>query len=170
MPTTRIILITNVNCFLSESRSRWTIPKYTVNIVIDFIDMMMNGFFSNRPMELVLLQIIFVALHEMLVHRCRCLVFKIFVHLPTKKKIGNHWPTWMTIWALLWTLEVPRLAHLHPTAICDLWFVNYDVFGERSQVANEIEIGATVPKVVHVTKANHPDELSVDTGLLFHCD
>ena len=58
--------------------------------------------------------------------------------------------------------------YLHPSTIGDFRFVDLDFFGERTQVAYEVEIGTTVAEIVHVAKADHPDKLSVHTRLFFH--
>ena len=47
-------------------------------------------------------------------------------------------------------------------------FINLDIFGERAQMANEVEVGTPVTKVVHVTKTNNAYEFSVNPGLFFH--
>merc|ERR1711920_1073149 len=60
------------------------ISKYAVNVVIDFIYVMMDGFLADLSPKLFLSQVIFVALHEMLIHRGWRLVLQVVIDLhPT---------------------------------------------------------------------------------------
>ena len=70
-----------------RSLSGWIFPKYAVNVVVDLIDMMMDRFLSYDTRKLVLFQIIFVTLDEMLVHRRRGLVFKIIIDLRKENRL-----------------------------------------------------------------------------------
>ena len=58
--------------------------------------------------------------------------------------------------------------YLHPPTVGYFRFINLDIFGERAQMANEVEVGTPITKVVHVTKTDNAYEFSVNPGLFFH--
>ena len=62
--------------------------KNAVDVVIDFIDVVINGLFSDDSAEFVLLQIVLIAADEVLVHLGRCLMLQILVNLIHKENVS----------------------------------------------------------------------------------
>ena len=62
------------------------VAKNAVNVIIHFVYVMMHGFLPDHSLEFILVEVIFVTLYEMFIHRGRGLFLQIFVHLWNGKR------------------------------------------------------------------------------------